>query len=167
MWFGGAPAEKASLLGSQFNNKQCREQFVIYLSCFPQSRCNCLAFRTFVILRLLLDLDTYGGVDPLCVFPLFLRMLVDIIAPKLSIIFIGLIRQGSYLDYWRFANVTSIPMGAPSLDRENDRPISITPILSKVYEKLVSHKLSSLWEEYGFLPAAQFAGKVWAALMHC
>ena len=51
------------------------------LSCFPQSRCNSLAFRTPVFLRLHLDLDTYGGVDPLCVFPLFLKMVEDIIAP--------------------------------------------------------------------------------------
>ena len=45
------------------------------------------------ILWLLLDLDTYGGVDPLGVFPLFLKIVVDIIAPKLSIIFRGLIRR--------------------------------------------------------------------------
>ena len=64
-------AKKASLLSSQFDSKQCREQFVTSLSCFPQSRCNFLAFQTSV-LRRLLDLDTYGGVDPLCVFPLFL-----------------------------------------------------------------------------------------------
>ena len=37
---GVAPAEKASLLGSQFDSKQCRVKFVIPLSCFPQSRCN-------------------------------------------------------------------------------------------------------------------------------
>ena len=40
---------------------------------------------------------------------------------------------------------------------ENYRPISITPILSKVYEKLVSHKLSSSCVKYVFWPAAQFA----------
>ena len=33
-------------------------------------------------LRLLLDLDTYGGVDRLGVFLLFLMMVADIIAPK-------------------------------------------------------------------------------------
>ena len=58
---------------------------------------------------------------------------------------------------WRSANVTAIPKGAPSPDRENYHPILITPILSKVYEKLVSHKLSSFCEKYGFLPAAQLA----------
>ena len=56
-----APAEKASLLGSQFDSKQYREQFVTPLTCFPQSRCNSLSFRTSVLLRLLLDLDYECG----------------------------------------------------------------------------------------------------------
>ena len=52
--------------------------------------------RTFVLLRLLLDHVTYGGVDPLCVFHLYLKKVADIIAPKLSIIFRRLIRLGSF-----------------------------------------------------------------------
>ena len=67
-------------------------------------------------------------------------MVADIIAPKLSIIFRGLIHRGSFTECCRSANVTAIHM-VLSPDRKNDRPISITPILSKVYEKLVSHKL--------------------------
>ena len=35
--------------------------------------------------------------------------------------------------------------------------MSITPILSKMYEKLVSHKLSSFCEKCVYLPAGQFA----------
>ena len=94
-----------------------------------------MAFQTSVFLRLLLALDTYGGVDPLWVFPLFLKKVADIIAPKLSTISRRLIRLGSLPECWLSANVTAIPKGAPSPDRENYRPISITLILSKVYEK--------------------------------
>ena len=104
-----APVEKASLLGSQFDSKQCREQFVTPLSCFPQSRCNSLAFRSSALLCLLLDLDTCGCVDPLGVFPLFLKNVADNIAPKLSIIFRKLIRLGSFPECWQSANVTAIP----------------------------------------------------------
>ena len=43
-------------------------------------------------MRPLLDIDTYGVVDPLVVFPLSLKMIADIIASKLSIIFRRLIR---------------------------------------------------------------------------
>ena len=52
-----SPAEKASLLGALFYSKQCREQFVTPLSCFPRPVCNSLAFRTSVLHCLLLDLD--------------------------------------------------------------------------------------------------------------
>ena len=38
----------------------------------------------------------------------------DIIAPKLSINFIGLIHRGSFPECWQSANVTAIPKGAPS-----------------------------------------------------
>ena len=69
---------------------------------------------------------------------------------------------------WRSTNVIAIPNGAPSPDRENYHPISITLILSKVYEKLVSHKLSSFCEKCFFcLLLSWLVGKVWAALMHC
>ena len=152
-------AEKESLLGSQFCSKRCREQFVTSLSSFPQSRCNSLAYRIPVFLHLLLDLDTYGGVDPLGVFPLFLEMVTEIIAPKLSIILGELIRRGSFPECWRSAKVTAIPKGALSPDWENNRPISITHILSKVYEKLVSHTLSSFCDNF-FLPAAQFVYRI-------
>ena len=47
-------------------------------------------------MRLLLDPDTYVGMDPLHVFRRFLKMVADIIAPKLSKIYRALIRRGSF-----------------------------------------------------------------------
>ena len=87
-----AIAKKSSLLASQFDIIQCREQLVTPLSCFPQPRCNSVVIRTPVLLPLLVDLDTYGGLDPLGVFPLSLNM----IAPKQSIIFHRLMLLGSF-----------------------------------------------------------------------
>ena len=107
-----APAEKASLLGSEFDGKQCRQLFITPLSCFPRS--NSLAFLSPVLLPQLLYLYTCGGVDPLGVFHLFLKMVADIIGPELSIIFRGVIRRGSFPECWRSANVTAIPKGAPA-----------------------------------------------------
>ena len=80
---------RASLLGSTVDSKQCHEQFVTPLSCFPLSRCNSSAFRTPILLHLLLSLDTCGGVDSLGVFPLLLKMVADIICTKQSIISVG------------------------------------------------------------------------------
>ena len=37
--------------------------------------------------RLLLDLDPYGGTDPLGMFPQFLKRTADVMAPRLSVVF--------------------------------------------------------------------------------
>ena len=45
--------------------------------------------------RLLLDLDSYGGTDPLGMFPLFLKTNV-VLAPRLAVVFQQLLRLGSF-----------------------------------------------------------------------
>ena len=114
------PAEKASLLGSQFDSKQCREQLshICLVSLFLGSIFWPSGLLSFCVCFLILT-HMNGAVDPLDVFPLFLKMVADIIVRKLSILFRGLIRRGSFLECWRSPNVTAIPKGAPSPDREN------------------------------------------------
>ena len=89
---------------------------------------------------LLLDLDPYGGTDPLGMFPLFLRT-ADVMAPRLSVVFWRLVRLGSFPACWRQANVTPIPKGPPFSSVANYRPISLTSVLSKVFECQVSVRL--------------------------
>ena len=52
-----------------------------------------------------------------------------------------LVRLGSFPACWRQAIVTPIPAGPPSSSVANYRPISITSVLSKVFERLVSVRL--------------------------
>ena len=83
--------------------------------------------------RLLLDLDPYGGTDPLGMFPLFLTKTADVMPPpRLSVVFRRLVRLGSFPACWRQANVTPIPKGPQSSSVANYRPISITYVLSKL-----------------------------------
>ena len=113
-----------------------------------------------------LDLDTYVAVYSLGVFPLFSKKVADIIAPKLSIIFRRLIRLGSFPECLRSANITVIPKGTPSPDRDNCRHISITPILSKVYEKLVSQSCPAFSRNMVYcMLFSLLIGKVRAALL--
>ena len=58
---------------------------------------------------------------------------------------------------FRVANVTPIPKGPPSSSASNYRPISLTPILSKVFERLVPVRLERFMEGRGVLPTTQFA----------
>ena len=52
-----------------------------------------------------------------------------------------LLRLGSFWACWRQANVTPIQKDPPSSSVEIYRPISITSVLSKVFDRLVSVRL--------------------------
>ena len=58
---------------------------------------------------------------------------------------------------WRQANVIPILKGPPSSSVANYRPISITLVLSKVFERLVSVRLGQFVERSGVLKTTQFA----------
>ena len=105
----------------------------------------------------MLDLDPYGATDPLGMFPLFLKRTADIMAPLLNVVFRRLVRLGSFPPCWIQANVTPIPKGPPSSSVANYRPIFITSVLSKVFERLVSVRLGRFMDRNGVLPTTQFA----------
>ena len=105
----------------------------------------------------MLDLSPYGGTGPFGMFPIFLKRTADAMAPRLSVVFRRLIYLGSFPPLWRQANITPIPKGLPSSSVANYRPISITSVLSKVFERLVSVRLGQFMERNGVLPTTQFA----------
>ena len=105
----------------------------------------------------MLDLDPYGGTDPFGMFPLFFKRTADVIAPRLSEVFRRFVHLGSFPACWRQDNVTQIPKSPPSSSVENYRPISMTSVSSKVFERLVSVRLGRFMERSGVLPTTQFA----------
>ena len=64
---------------------------------------------------------------------------------------------GSFPACWRQANVTPIPKGPQFSSVANYRPISITSVLSRPIERLVSVRLGRFVERSGVLPTTQFA----------
>ena len=84
-------------------------------------------------------------------------MCADIIAPKLTAMFRALVRKGSFPLDWRSAHITPIPKGSLSSSPTDYRPISITPVISKVFEKLISSRLSKYLESSGLMSSQQFA----------
>ena len=91
------------------------------------------------------------------VFPLFFKKEADVIASRLARLFRILLRTASFPMCWRVANVTAIPNFSNSPDVKDYRPISITPILSKIFEKLLSAKLSQFCESRSLFPSQQFS----------
>ena len=87
------------------------------------------------------------------------HVLAHVLAPRLSVVFRRLLRLGSFPACWRQANVTPIPKGPSSSSVANYRPISITPLLSNVFERLVAVRLGRFMEHCGVLPTTQFADR--------
>ena len=55
--------------------------------------------------------------------------------------FIYYIAQSLFPNAWKVAKITPIPKTNGSVSVPNMRPISILPVLSKVYERLVHHQV--------------------------
>ena len=90
-------------------------------------------------------------------FPLFLKKTAEVLALRLAVVFRWLLRLGSFPVCYRVANVSPIPNGPHSSSASNYRPISLTPILSKVFKRLVSVRLGRFMEGRGVLPTTQLA----------
>ena len=75
---------KADLLSDHFDSKHSRESVDLLVTCHPSPRLITFAFRSSEVKRLLLDLDPYGGTDPLGMFPLLLKRTAN---PRLSVVF--------------------------------------------------------------------------------
>ena len=72
--------------------------------------------------------------------------IADVQVPRLGVVFRLLLRLGSLPVCWRVANVTPIAKGPPSSSVVSNRPISFTPILSKVFDRRVPVHLGRFME---------------------
>ena len=73
-----------------------REAVDLPLTCHTSPGFTTFAFRSSEVRPLLLDLDPYGYIVPLGMFPLFLNRTADVMAPRLSVVFRRLVRLGSF-----------------------------------------------------------------------
>ena len=144
------------MLSANFHGKQFRDPVDLPSTCHPSPSLTTFAFRSWEVKRLLLDLDSYGSTDPLGMFPLLLKKTAEALASRLAVVFWQILCLGSFPVCWRVANVTPIPNCPPSSSASNYRPISLTPILSKVFERLVLVHLGHFMECRGVLPTTQF-----------
>lgn len=70
-----------------------------------------------------------------------LKMSADIIAPSLTAIFNLSLNSGVYIDAWKQARITPIYKSEDRRKCENYRPISILPVISKIFEKQIFDQL--------------------------
>ena len=97
---------KADLLSDHLDSMKSRECFDLPLPCHPSPCLITFVFRSSKAKNLLLDFDPYGGIDPLDMFPLFIKITADALGPFLNVVFRQLVRLGSFPACRRHANVT-------------------------------------------------------------
>ena len=74
---------KADLLTDHFDSKQSREAADLLLTCHPSPCHTSFDFGLKEIMHPLLDLDPYGGTDPMGMFHIFLKRTADVMAPPI------------------------------------------------------------------------------------
>ena len=84
-----------------------------------------------------------------------LKMIASFIAPSLTFIFNLSIRTGTYIDEWKLARVILIYKSEDKRKCENYRPISVLPIVSKIFEGEVFSQIYSFLNRHAPLSIFQ------------
>ena len=68
---------------------------------------------------------------------LLLKTVADVIAPSITKLFNGNITSGQFPDEWKKVTVTPVPMSSSAKLPSDFRPISVLPVIAKLFESLV------------------------------
>ena len=93
----------------------------------------------------------------LMAFSLFFVKTANYLAPKISTVLGKLVRIGGFSMCWRVGNITPVPKsGSTNSCPSNYCPITITPVLSKVFKPLLAKRLNNFAEKRSLFPNLQF-----------
>ena len=90
-----------------------------------------------------------SGVDGISSF--FLKLALPAIENSLALIFNLSIQTGVFPESWKTARLTPIFKDGEKAIKSHYRPISVLPVFSKLFEKLVSNQLYQYLSEIGLL----------------
>lgn len=85
-----------------------------------------------------------------------LKNILDVIAEPLAYLFNMCISEGVFPDALKLAKVLPLLKKGSATDFDNYRPISIIPIIGKVFEKILKARLLSYFESNGLLSNSQY-----------
>ena len=136
-----------------FDSKQSNDSLTLPQSCFPEAGLTTFSFWSGKVTKLLLEHDAYGGAGPDGIFPLFFVKAATYLAPKISTVLCKLVRIRGFNMCWRVGNITPVPKSGSSNSCPSDyRPITITPVLSKIFERLLIKYLDNFAEKRNLFP---------------
>lgn len=84
-----------------------------------------------------------------------IKRLKAVLAPTIAKIINNNIKQGIFPDELKVARITPLYKGGNKQDLNNYRPVSVLPVFSKIYEKVIHQRLITFLEDIKFLKAGQ------------
>ena len=73
---------------------------------------------------------------------MFIKPVVDFLVSPLKFVINNYIASNNFPDAWKTARISPTSKIAQTVELKDYRPVSILPVLSKVYEKLVVQQLA-------------------------
>ena len=108
-----------------------------------------------MVLKQLSTLDERKATGPDMISARILKMVAPAIVHGLTNLFNASIRLGQFPTEWKEANVTPVPKMGTKHDVTNYRPISVIPVLAKVFESLIHLQLYDYLEAHKLLHEVQ------------
>ena len=84
-----------------------------------------------------------------------LKIATDVVAPSLTAIFTASIKTGIFPQEWKESRVSPVYKSGARNDPSNYRPISVIPVIAKIFEKIVYEQLYEYLNNYNLLTICQ------------
>ena len=107
------------------------------------------------VLKLLRGLDVNKAVGVDAISAKLLRIAAPGISASLASLFNHSLESGQIPQEWKSANVTPVQKGGSNVDISNFRPVSVLPVVSKVFERLLHQQLYDYLQHYSILHPVQ------------
>ena len=133
-------ASKAEQLGAFFSNKMTVDDPDRPPPSIPRvtgNRCSEVFIDKAMVESKLSKLDTNKATGPDGVSPLFLKKCAAVLAEPLSIIYNRCFETGTWPTSWKCSHVVPVHKKGSKSVLKNYRPVSLLPIISKVFESLI------------------------------
>lgn len=98
--------------------------------------------------------DVSAGVDDIKTLPL--KHVSSIISPVLSHIINSMLLTGVFPDDLKVAKVIPVHKGGDSDNLQNYRPISVLPVISKIFESVINQRLDNFFNKHDIITHSQY-----------
>jgi len=116
---------------------------------------NNVTFSSYLVFKTLSKCKTSRSLDPDGFSTSFAKKLKSTLAYPLAVLFTHIFESGTIPDAWRVAQITPVHKEGVSSSVENYRPVSLTSVMCKVFERIVKEQMLGYLCEHGLITRHQ------------